>query len=564
MSKLMTVMLIIIFVGLSTGADARMYVVDDDGHAQYKLIGDAVAVANSGDKIYVYPGLYQEHFILDKGLSIMPLPGEKEPCVLTSDGSEIGIEIQADGCKIEGLTITDFRGPGIYVESDKNQIKKNVFVDNVHGLLLNKASQNVIENNEERGGYCGIVLVDSDENTITNNNAEGCVLAGIDLNSAQKNTITDSNATECLCGIYLNNNSCNSLMERNIVSECRYGVLMEYFCDENELRESRLEKISTAINVPPNIASRLTTTALVDSTAIGLVSCSNNQIHENTVLNSTSGMTLFSSEGNKIRGNQLAKLSKGIIVLDSSANVLEENSLSEVRFCLYVDGTSEESFDNYIAESNCVDGKPILYYYNQSDLEIQDKECAHLTLARCQNCTVKGNAITNGLLSLYSSRNNYILENNASRCYGMLFRSSSDNLIAGNRACDNRLDGIHLIESINNTITNNTICQNNRSGIFLSRVSDDNNIVGNTIVSNSIGINLNQSSVNSVYHNNLVDNTEQARDSGEENFWDWGPLKGGNYWSDHECVGNPCQNSSKSIGETAVDYYPFQNRDGWL
>ena len=57
-------------------------------------------------------------------LSIMSLPGEEDQeRVLTGDGSEIGIEILADGCKIEGLKIENFRGPGIYVDSDGNEMR---------------------------------------------------------------------------------------------------------------------------------------------------------------------------------------------------------------------------------------------------------------------------------------------------------------------------------------------------------------------------------------------------------------------------------------------------------
>jgi hypothetical protein len=73
---------------------------------------------------------------------------------------------------------------------------------------------------------------------------------------------------------------------------------------------------------------------------------------------------------------------------------------------------------------------------------------------------------------------------------------------------------------------------------------------------------------NYIYHNNFIDNIIQASDSSDTNRWDNGPRYGGNYWSNHECTGNPSGGNQPYIISGgimgATDFYPFMDRDGWL
>ncbi len=586
MLRLTVSILIILFAGLFVGADAKMYIVDDDGFAQYHSIGEAVAVSNDGDTIYVKPGTYQEHIVLNKSLTVMPPRGEEGVVNLAGDGSDIGIEVLSDGCKIEGLTISDFAGPGIYVESKGNEIRKNVFVDNVHGIYLNGTSGNILEKNQQRGSYCGIVILNSRENTITGNVAEDCIFAGTLLNSAAKNTITGGEAKGCARGIYLIMQSQENRMEANSMVDCPIGVFANMSSQANQIVGCSFENATTAI---------------------ALNGVSKNQVQKNSVSNSTNGITLFSSAensivenefvgidtgimisegsgGNVLTNNKIKESGSGIVVTDSPANKLEGNVLTGVRWGLYVDGSEKDSFDNQIPESNQIDGKPILYLYGRSNEQILNRDVGHLTLASCENCVVKNSSIANDALFVYSSRGCRIQHNVVSGGYGMRLQDSEDNEIVGNQACDNRFSGILLIESNGNLVAENTLCRNERDG--LSLVDSDSNtvqmntaeankdtgirllssneteITGNSVIGNGVGISLGGSAGCIVYRNNLIDNGIQAEDDGG-NLWDWGVLKGGNYWSDHSCQGNPCQSQPMWIGETTADYYPFGERDGW-
>ena len=120
--------------------------------------------------------------------------------------------------------------------------------------------------------------------------------------------------------------------------------------------------------------------------------------------------------------------------------------------------------------------------------------------------------------------------------------------------------GLYLELSNNCILDNNIICS---SGIHLS--SSNNNVISdNEIVENDMGVSLSDSNNNLIYHNNFIGNTEQANDNTGTNSWDNGPTEGGNYWSDHSCIGNPSDGSlSYSIDTDSVDRYPFQDPNRW-
>ena len=126
---------------------ARIYIVDDSGFANYNTIQEAVVAASNGDTIYIKPGEYNEEIILNRSLTLMPLTGESGPIILKGDGLEKGITITSDGCSMQGLTMQDFAGPAIYVQSSQNSIKKNVFKNANPAVLVRGSHENSISGN---------------------------------------------------------------------------------------------------------------------------------------------------------------------------------------------------------------------------------------------------------------------------------------------------------------------------------------------------------------------------------------------------------------------------------
>jgi len=121
----------------------------------------------------------------------------------------------------------------------------------------------------------------------------------------------------------------------------------------------------------------------------------------------------------------------------------------------------------------------------------------------------------------------------------------------------------------NNVIKNNT--GNNGAGMFLKE-SYYNTLKDNIFISNEYyGVRLYDSYNNLIYHNNFVENGQNANDNGS-NKWDAGylayPSPGGNYWDDYTGV----DEDGDGIGDTPYyipegdnkDNYPFMEPDGWV
>ena len=116
------------------------------------------------------------------------------------------------------------------------------------------------------------------------------------------------------------------------------------------------------------------------------------------------------------------------------------------------------------------------------------------------------------------------------------FSACSDyNTIYGNVIRDNNI-GIQIIGSKENNIYSNNIT-NNSEGITVVGLYGDsyyNNIYKNNIMNNRQGISLvngldgDDTRDNSIFHNNLINNFINARDSGSNNHWSNKSV--GNYW----------------------------------
>ena len=144
--------------------------------------------------------------------------------------------------------------------------------------------------------------------------------------------------------------------------------------------------------------------------------------------------------------------------------------------------------------------------------------------------------------------------------------NAANNLIYSNIFQDNAIAINLTASSTSNTIYKNIISLSN---IGLNLETNGNIIYANTIAENEVGITMSNSYDNIIYHNNFVNNTENARSEEYSNVWDNGYPSGGNYWSDYSGVdekSGPNQNVSGSdgVGDTPytvadnnIDRYPL-------
>jgi parallel beta-helix repeat protein len=166
------------------------------------------------------------------------------------------------------------------------------------------------------------------------------------------------------------------------------------------------------------------------------------------------------------------------------------------------------------------------------------------------NCVIKDNVLEEygtDALVLYSSHGDEVFGNVIASQDGscMYIAYSSNCLLKNNSLSGSEWTGIYLDNSFNNTVSNNYITsQIDSLGIACGAItvgiySEDNTVIGNTLVNNDYGVSCwHYTQNNVIYHNNFVNNTQQAYDQLDAkgmpaNFWDNGYPSGGNYWSDY-------------------------------
>ncbi len=59
------------FVNNVTAQDSKTWLVDSQGQGDFTTIQDAVNTAQAGDTVKVNPGTYDEHVVVNKGLTLV-------------------------------------------------------------------------------------------------------------------------------------------------------------------------------------------------------------------------------------------------------------------------------------------------------------------------------------------------------------------------------------------------------------------------------------------------------------------------------------------------------------
>jgi len=259
------------------------------------------------------------------------------------------------------------------------------------------------------------------------------------------------------------------------------------------------------------------------------------KIGESLIINNRIGLYLYFSQLNIIEQNVVQSNHEyGVWLWYSGSNVLIGNNISNNTYNFGVFGGSFSNFNNTIDDSNTVDGKPIKYIIGSKN-EILDNqtEIGTLYLINSYNVTVKNLRFTKSghAIFCYNITNSRIENVTAfENAYGIYLQSSHNNTVRNSRCVSNWV-GIGLQDSNNNAIINN-YAANCEKGISLYEASN-NIITSNTLQNNVFGIRMFSAHFNKAFHNNLIENTEQASlIISLQNVWDNGFE--GNFWSNYE------------------------------
>ncbi len=331
------------------------------------------------------------------------------------------------------------------------------------------------------------VGISSRNNTILNNvisitytgswyNTYGIYLTG---SSARDNTILDNTITGSnygnVCGIYLNYASPNNRILGNTISDFYYGAYL-YYSGENELRNNT-------------------------------ISACNSQ-----------GLFTQYSDGNRLENNTISECDYyGLHIHDSEGNELRNNIMENNSYNFHASG---EKLNNDIDTSNLVDGKPVYYLVDESDISADYfSNAGTIYLINCSGVTVRDQTLVNNYygIFLFNTSSSTIEDNNASSNeYGIYLENSNDNDLIGNDVFNNDEEGINLEYSNSNTISGNNASLNYK-GIRLGD-SQFNTVSNNVANANDYpGIVLCYADNNTVSSNTVLDSDEKAINVYESN-----------------------------------------------
>jgi len=274
-------------------SNPSIWIVDDDGPADFTSIQEAINAASSGDTIFVHNGTYFEHVIVNKTLFVV---GEcKESTIVDGSGSGIGVAIVSDNTTMFGFQIRHVEYNIAVLACKGVKIYNNNLKEGHYKILLENSDNSSVENNFIEGGWRGIMLANCSNIRVFNNEVVRCnsytlpigPFFGIFLNNATINLIENNRIFECDIGIGFTNSG-NNIIQHNIISsnwptvypayDAKIGIELTANSSENIIRENEI--------------SNMTQTAAVVKNSNG------NIIYHNNFINNTLQVELDDAIGN--------------------------------------------------------------------------------------------------------------------------------------------------------------------------------------------------------------------------------------------------------------------------
>jgi parallel beta-helix repeat protein len=232
---------------MSVKASSRIIYVPSD----YARIQWAVDNASAGDIIIVNSGIYSEHVIIDKSLTLL---GENGNTIIDGNGTGHVVTINADSVTICGFTMQksgpNFGESGIHLLNSRwCNISYNTLTQNTHGIWADcYSNNNIIAGNNIYNNSVGMGIIDSSSNTITNNyinsnencgmgleNANDTIVAsniaknneyGVWLSYCTNFTVVGNTLINRVAQIYLNSSDSNTIFHNNLINNTHQAEII--------------------------------------------------------------------------------------------------------------------------------------------------------------------------------------------------------------------------------------------------------------------------------------------------------------------------------------------------
>jgi parallel beta-helix repeat protein len=434
---------------------------------QYPTIQEAINAAPEGSFIIVHPGIYAENVVVNKTLSISSIGGPSVTIVRAKSPVDV-FKVTARNVKISGFTISGelYGSPispnaGVALYANNSVIRDN-FINTTYIGVLIRSHNNIVDSCTISGARYGVVV--------------GGVM---EVGGFANNTISNSVITRCRdCAVRLG--SGNRLIANSITSNRECGVSAG---DCNLIKDNKI----TSNKYWDGFEWR----------GRGIGVGSNNTLINNTVSENVIGIEL--SGGNTLTSNRLS-------------NNLKYNLRNLPSYF------HPEYSENFIDETNTVNGRPILYIYNKHNLVVENRELGHLTIVWSSNITIRNNVIDGDGIFVAFSPGSRIISNMILNSWEGIevfgYVGTGDTFLSNVTIAENRIlnhsIGIYIVRCSNNIIVDNVI-SNNSVGLFLHMESYNNTIKHNNISGNDIGVRIHtryEGPAHPILLNNITSNSK--------------------------------------------------------
>ena len=371
-------------------------------------------------------------------------------------------------------------------------------------------------------------------------------------------TIKNTRISGCYTGID-GGATINNTVTRNNITGNTEGVHFDVFSKFNTISANNITQNSYGILLTGSTNNTVSSNQLTNNA--GAVQSEegseNNTITANNMTYNNYGVNIERSYKNTVSGNKIFSNETGVWLAFSTFNRISGNDMT---VSWYGIDLIESAHYNDIIQNNITGAQA---------------QFAGIHVRMSVGNNITGNRLTDNVYGMNleaSSDFNTIQANlvtNGTR--GIYLRNCHSNVLDGNMVTSNLGDsGIELDESSFNTVSNNNLT-NNKYGLHID--GDNNTVTGNTMALNSYyGIWLAYASNNTIAHNRFIGNVgyqAYVESTATNNSWDDGYPSGGNFWSDYtgtDLYNGPNQNQAGSdgIGDTAYtintknqDHYPI-------
>ncbi|MBI1891379.1 MAG: nitrous oxide reductase family maturation protein NosD [Burkholderiales bacterium] len=269
----------------------------------------AVRAAQAGDTIQVEAGVYQEHLLIDKRLT---LQGINRPTISGRESGDV-IRVRAADVKIQGFVVRDSgtdlgaQNAGIYIEpgSDRAQVEDCELVYNLFGIWLEKSSDAIIRRN--------VVSGRRDLLSAARGN-------GIQVYNTSGAQVLDNTISFARDGIYVDV-SRNALFRGNRIHHVRYGT--HYMNTNNstwENNEVYQNRGGLALMEVRDLVVRNNVAWGNEDHGIMLRTIQDSLIENNVVAGNGRGFFIYDAEYNTVKNNLVIRNHTGVHLSAGSSN----------------------------------------------------------------------------------------------------------------------------------------------------------------------------------------------------------------------------------------------------